>query len=513
MTSKSTLPCSLRDSSVERGKPCSEAQSINRKTELWLAVHLPRLALEVAAKGSHLRPLVIIEEINGRQFIHIASAAAEGSGVVAGMSLSTAYARCPDLQVHHLDKIALQQRLQCLASWALQYSSRVSLQPPCSFLLEVKGSIQYFGDLDSIRKQITETLKNKWQHAHYLAISPTPAASLLLAESANEVVINDIADLRSALGDLSIGFLPLDKKRKRQLQKTGVRVLRDLWRLPPAALARRFGTDLTCYLDHSLGKLPHPLPGYRSPPRFEAVHDLSCAVCNYHLLLPYAHALLRDLCHFLQRHDVYTSNFIFYFQHEHHLPTTIHIGLRQTLRDAKHFIMLLETKISQMTLPAPVLSMKLIAETLHAYTTQTADLFPLQNLDGNTDVNIEDLLEQLSSRLGHKLISGIASHEDHRPEYAHRNSDMAIGAYTQTGRPRPLWLLASPAPLSKKNNRLYYKSVIRFSMGPERIEAGWWDGVDIRRDYYIGIDEVAGSLWIYHDLKDKQLWYVHGLFG
>ncbi len=50
-------------------------------------------------------------------------------------------------------------------------------------------------------------------------------------------------------------------------------------------------------------------------------------------------------------------------------------------------------------------------------------------------------------------------------------------------------------------------------MGPERIEAGWWDCDDIHRDYYIGIDKIAGSLWIYHDLKNKQNWYLHGLFG
>ena len=74
-------------------------------------------------------------------------------------------------------------------------------------------------------------------------------------------------------------------------------------------------------------------------------------------------------------------------------------------------------------------------------------------------------------------------------------------------------MLSEPKQLRKKNNRLYYKSIIRFSMGPERIESGWWDDADIQRDYYIGIDELIGSLWIYQDLKNKQFWYLHGLFG
>ena len=104
-------------------------------------------------------------------------------------------------------------------------------------------------------------------------------------------------------------------------------------------------------------------------------------------------------------------------------------------------------------------------------------------------------------------------HSDHRPEYASLNGSLKMRTYPQIKKPRPFWLLPEPLLLLKKNNRLYHRSIIRFSMGPERIEAGWWDGADIQRDYYIGIDKIAGSLWIYHDLKGKQLWYLHGPFG
>jgi len=204
---------------------------------------------------------------------------------------------------------------------------------------------------------------------------------------------------------------------------------------------------------------------------------------------------------------------MFYFQHQQHIPTVINIDLRQPLRDAKHFMMLLETNLSQKTLTAPVLGIKLVAETLHAYAAQTSDLFSNQDFSGKDSDKIEHLFEQLYARLDYDLIRGTACREDHRPEYASQNNDLKIRAYTQLKKPRPFWLLSNPKQLLKKNNRLYYKSIIRFSMGPERIEAGWWDAVDIQRDYYIGIDDLVGSLWIYHDLKDKQLWYLHGLFG
>lgn len=513
MILKSPISYSLWDSPPDEQALQLKPKSENKQSELWLAVHLPRLALEIVTRENYSLPLVIIEEINNRQFVHIASHAAEQLGIVNGMSLTAAYTLCSNLQTQPVNPLAQQQHLQRLANWVIQFSPRICLASPCSFLLEVAGSIQYFGKLETIQDQITQTLKNKWKHRFYLAVSPTPGASLLLAESANQIVVNDIIGLRSALGGLSIALLPLDEKRKRQLTLTGVRVLRDLWRLPSAALARRFGIDLVDYLDRVIGKLPDPLPAYQPPARFQAAYDIPHEVHDYQLLLPYASKLLDELCSFLRKSDMYVSDFFFYFQHQQHLPTIINISLRQPLRDTKHLMMLLETKLYQNKLAAPVLGIKLVAETLHSYTAQTLDLFSVQDIDGGYENNIDSLLEQLHARLGYDVVNGIACHEDHRPEYACQNSSLIMRTYPQIKKPRPFWLLPEPKQLLKKNNRLYYKSIICFGAGPERIETGWWDGTDIQRDYYIGIDKVAGSLWIYHDLGNKQLWYLHGLFG
>ncbi len=485
----------------------------NRQSELWLAVHLPDLALEIIATENHSVPLVIIEEINSREFVHITSQAAEQLGIVSGMSLSAACTLYPDLQIHHIDLVAQHKRLQSMADWALQFSPRISLHPPCSLLLEVAGSIQYFGTLTIIQEQIVDTLNNKWKHRSCLAVSPTPGASILLAQSGKQIVVNDITGLRSALGGLSISLLPLDQKRKQQLKKTGIRVLRDLWRLPSAALACRFGMDLHDYLDRTLGKLPDPLPAYQPPVRFQAAYDIPSEVYNYQLLLPYVHKLLDELCSFLRKSDTYASDFFFYLQHQQHTPTVINISLRQPLRDVEHFMMLAKIKLYQQKLTVPVLGIKLIAETLHTYKAQTPGLFSSLEIDSSTENNIESLLEQLHARLDHGAIRNMIFHADHRPEHANLDGNLEKRTYPQIKNPRPFWLLSEPKPLQKKNNRLYHKSIIHLCMGPERIEAGWWDGTDIRRDYYIGIDEMAGSLWIYHDLMNKQLWYLHGLFG
>ena len=45
--------------------------------------------------------------------------------------------------------------------------------------------------------------------------------------------------------------------------------------------------------------------------------------------------------------------------------------------------------------------------------------------------------------------------------------------------------------------------------GPERIESGWWDGNDLRRDYFVA--QVGGAAaWVY---REDGKWYLHGLFA
>jgi protein ImuB len=69
--------------------------------------------------------------------------------------------------------------------------------------------------------------------------------------------------------------------------------------------------------------------------------------------------------------------------------------------------------------------------------------------------------------------------------------------------PRPAWLLDPPRPLAQPPAALCGT--------PERIESGWWDDADCRRDYYVA-DAGDMRLWVFQDLATRQ-WYLHGLWG
>ena len=71
---------------------------------------------------------------------------------------------------------------------------------------------------------------------------------------------------------------------------------------------------------------------------------------------------------------------------------------------------------------------------------------------------------------------------------------------------RPGWLLAQAMPLRDR--------VQRVLAGPERIESGWWDGDDIRRDYYL-VETASGQrAWAFRIAGEQAgPFMLHGWFG
>ena len=60
---------------------------------------------------------------------------------------------------------------------------------------------------------------------------------------------------------------------------------------------------------------------------------------------------------------------------------------------------------------------------------------------------------------------------------------------------------------------------LRLLAGPERIEAGWWDGPAVARDYFIAGTPSGVLVWIYrHRLPQASAqaesgWMLQGWFG
>ena len=49
------------------------------------------------------------------------------------------------------------------------------------------------------------------------------------------------------------------------------------------------------------------------------------------------------------------------------------------------------------------------------------------------------------------------------------------------------------------------------SVGPERIETGWWRGPHVQRDYYRVLTKAGRHGWIFRE-RDTGRWFLHGWF-
>ncbi|MNT70281.1 hypothetical protein D3C72_2086470 [compost metagenome] len=117
----------------------------------------------------------------------------------------------------------------------------------------------------------------------------------------------------------------------------------------------------------------------------------------------------------------------------------------------------------------------------------------------------EQLRERLRARLGDTAVHSLSAQADHRPECAWCLDNAARSAPLTPAALRPGWLLAEPQALPGVGVQLLTRA--------ERIESGWWDGGDVRRDYYRVQTTTGLYAWAYRNLgEDGPLW-LQGWFA
>ncbi len=86
--------------------------------------------------------------------------------------------------------------------------------------------------------------------------------------------------------------------------------------------------------------------------------------------------------------------------------------------------------------------------------------------------------------------------------------------------PRPSWLLEQAQVLSVRQHSPYYGSKLTLLSSAERIEAGWWNGQLVTRDYFIATCNQHFRYWIYRErignaqrMHEDEVWFLHGFFG
>ncbi|WP_250525953.1 DNA polymerase Y family protein [Caballeronia sp. GAWG2-1] len=475
-------------------------------------------------------------------------------GVRPGSTRSHAFALAPRLTLLAVDISEEQRALEAVALSLLAFTPKVVLAHANTVLLEVGASMRLFGGLRSLFAKVRSTVKD-CGFTSRMGCAPTAWGAWLLAHArtrrvAKRVRIVKEATLVRALDALPVSLVPSAASHGNAFEQIGCVTLADLRRLPRKGVARRFGQGILQWLAQAYGQAPDPREAFCAPASFEAKLELQARVENADALLFAARRLVLQLAGWLNAHHSAVSEFSLLLEHElaaRNAPktSTLKIAWAVPTRDAEHILWLLREKLNQATLIAPVIEMKLLADKVSEHEPPADTLFPMPGSDADS---MAQLLERLSARLGAENVVQLSEREDHRPEAAvtvetyqperkakpkrGKKSRAKEGVEAPTpddteeesaesfelpdqavpSQPRPSWILETPQKLMLRNERPFYRRALKLISRTERIEAGWWDGNGVQRDYYVASDDCGRMFWVYRERLTGD-WFLHGFFG
>jgi protein ImuB len=510
---------------------------------LWIALHLPQLSLESFAAtlpaALAAGPLALIDATDAQRLITAANAAALALGVQPGMKRATALALVPQITLGQADAARDAQALSAVAHAALAFTPMVALAEPAgrhrasdTVLLEVRSSLRLFGGLAPLLRRL-QAAAAPLGHRVHLVVAPTPLGAALLARVQRRLHCADRVALRDALEAAPVWLLGPGREHWEALQGMGLRTLGDLRRLPRAGLARRFGAALLDELDRAHGDRPDPREPIVLPASFDSRLELFARADTTEQVLHGAGLLLARLIAWLSARQAFVRRFTLVMHHEPRwradagIPaaTPLAIALAEPSRDPKHLQVLLRERLATLPLPAPTIELQIEASDIAVQPPPNGELFPTP---ANEREGLVRLIERLQARLGAERVRWLEPVADHRPERATVEHPVAAGDLPRSrvaarGRKaqaaaRPVWIVMPPEPLPEQRARpLLDGAPLQLLAGPERIEAGWWDGELAQRDYFIAQDRRGALVWIYRtrlpNVEQPSGWFLQGRFA
>ena len=498
---------------------------------------------------------------------------ARAAGLRPRMRLADARALLPDLVTVAGEPQADRRLIETIAGWCDRYTPWVAIDPlggalaedietACStggfggdagLLLDVTGCTHLFGEGEAGERALLVDLVTRLARRDLscrAAMADTAGAAWALARFAERQ-----ADLfcpsrgqRDALGSLPVEGLRLEAPILETFLKLGLRRIGDLYPMPRAPLARRFGDQPLNRLDQALGTLAEPIEPRRIPPAFRTRLAFAEPIGRAEDIAAATSRLLAALCRQFEQAGVGARQLeIALYRVDGSLVRTS-IGTSRPNRDNPKLMKLFEERLGELDPGFGVELMILAAPEVEAWS-GTQDALPDQNAPGvasGVDGTI-DLADRLALRLGAENVVRLLSRDSHLPERvqvaaAVSSKPAPAGAWRRVASlkgARPTRLLQWPEPVevtaivpddppSVFHWRRHAHRIVRAD-GPERIANEWWrprsDGTHPPagtlppvRDYYRVEDDDGGRFWLFRDGpyqlaangQPTARWFLHG---
>lgn len=470
---------------------------------LWACVLLPQLALDgvMRRRADADEPLALLSGTPQRRILQAVNPAARALGLRPGQSLTSAHAMVRDFATVEFDPAETERLQRLLAAWAYRFSSQVSLKYPRVLLMEVESSLGLFGPWPVFEARLRAEL-SAIGFAHRIVVAPNPVAARMLANVHDGLAVTCGDSLRDALEPMPVDRIGLTHETATAFTRMGLQNLQQVLAMPRNSLARRFPGHVLQHLDTLLGERPMALEFYMPPDYFDVRIELNFDVESHQALLFPLKRLVSDLAMFLGGRDSGVQRFTLHLEHAEGADTLVPVGLLSAERDGAMLFELARGRLEQIQVPSPVRAVRLHARDLPPFIPAHRELF-----DERVQQSLpwEQLRERLRARLGDESVNGLRLRADHRPECAWQADPETRITPALPKVLRPGWLLSEPSPLPDVG--------LRVLAGPERIESGWWDGGDVRRDYFLVETRTGQRGWAYRTVGEGGELLLHGWFA
>ena len=425
-------------------------------------------------------------------------------------------------------------------AWRALRLTPLVAQVDAALVLEVSASVRLFGGGAALLQALL--------HDEYASLATAaPATAPRMAQGRTALVALARLQLpplpRLPINALPVHTLAAAAPHLPTLARLGVHDWGSLRALPRGGMARRFGAALLDALDCAYGQRPERYPWLTVPEVFDQTLELAAQVDAAPALLFGARRLLAQLGLWLRLRqrgalalelqwqlDARRSNAAHTDAH-HNGDGWGRLQLRtaQASQDIRHWERLFAEQLARVSLPAPVLYLRLRAPATQPLQGESRSLLPDAQRPGDP---LHQMLERVTARLGSGSVLRVALQDEHRPESMQhwRAVEPAPAGFRQGAQHQtlcdadaglyPTWLCESPQPLQTDvYGAPRYHGPLALLAGPQRIEAaGWDDAPGVQRDYFIARSAASGLLWVFRQRLQRSgpgaaAWFLHGVFA
>ena len=449
------------------------------------------------------------------------------------MGLADARALEPALAIDEADFIADTAALTKLAQWCDRFSPWTA---PCGtdgIFLDVTGCAHLFGDEAGLAAQAVDRLARQGVECR-AAIADTPGTAWAVSRFGSSVTVTVSQGMaRQALAMLPVEALRFEPDIIALLLRLGIQRIGELYPIPRAALAARFGDVVALRLDQALGLAAEPLSPLPPVPRRWSRRSFAEPIATAEAIAAATQELLQQLCRRLGEEGAGARQLTLALYRIDGRVERAAIGTAFPSRDPRHLGRLFEERLPQIDPGLGIEDMVLTA-------TRADKLEQAQrDLDGNAGADSADLaalIDRLAARLGPRALARPVLRESHIPERAVRFvaplAEMKAPAAWDPARPRPIRLLTRPeeiivtalVPDDPPSLFTWRRQThrVRQADGPERIADEWWRATAMQeeavpRDYYRIEDEDGRRFWVYraglYQPHKPIRWFLHGFFA